>query len=81
MFNAFQGPPRITRLFGKGKYYEATDFKRSEIRTGTVHEFGTPEYDALVPTSERKPGSRSAIVIDVHKVGTVSSAHPVTGHV
>jgi len=54
MFNAFQGPPRITRLFGKG----------------TVHEFGTPEYDALIPTSERKPGSRSAIVIDVHKVGT-----------
>jgi len=54
LFNAFQGPPRITRLFGKG----------------TVHEFGTPEYDALISASERKPGSRSAIVIDVHKVGT-----------
>ncbi|KZP32025.1 hypothetical protein FIBSPDRAFT_916615 [Athelia psychrophila] len=54
LFSAFQGPPRITRLFG----------------TGTVHEYGTPEYDALIPVSERKPGSRSAIVIDVHKVGT-----------
>lgn len=54
MFSAFQGPPRIARLFG----------------TGTVHEFGTPEYDALIPTHARKPGSRSAIVIDVHKVGT-----------
>jgi len=35
-----------------------------------VHEFGTPEYDALIPVTDRKPGSRSAIVIDVHKVGT-----------
>lgn len=43
---------------------------------GTVHEFGTPEYDALIPVSDRKPGSRSAIVIDVQKVGTVS----VLGH-
>lgn len=54
LFNAFQGPPRICRLFG----------------TGTVHEFGTPEYEALIPMADRKPGSRSAIVIDVHKVGT-----------
>jgi hypothetical protein len=54
LFNAFQGPPRITRLFGKG----------------TVHEFGTPEYNALIPISDRKPGSRSAIIIDIHKVGT-----------
>jgi hypothetical protein len=38
-----------------------------------VHEFGTPEYDALIPVADRKPGSRSAIVIDVHKVGTVST--------
>jgi len=56
LFNAFQGPPRICRLFG----------------TGTVHEFGTLGYDALIPVNERKPGSRSAIIINVHKVGTVS---------
>ncbi|KAF7977742.1 hypothetical protein HWV62_2822 [Athelia sp. TMB] len=54
MFSAFQGPPRITRLFG----------------TGIVHEYGTPGYDALIPPHTRKPGSRAAIVIDVHKVGT-----------
>ncbi|EJD04567.1 uncharacterized protein FOMMEDRAFT_107364 [Fomitiporia mediterranea MF3/22] len=54
MFCAFDGPPRIVRLFG----------------TGTVHEFGTPEYEVLVPRQKRKPGSRSAIVVDVHKVGS-----------
>ncbi|KAA1475360.1 hypothetical protein DENSPDRAFT_842120 [Dentipellis sp. KUC8613] len=54
LFNAFDGPPRICRLFGKG----------------TVHEFGTPEYEKLLPPSKRAIGSRSAIVVDVHKVGT-----------
>ncbi|KAH7909871.1 hypothetical protein BJ138DRAFT_1154209 [Hygrophoropsis aurantiaca] len=54
MFTAFDGPPRITRLFG----------------TGTVHEFGTPEYHALIPAETRKPGSRAAIVVDIHKVST-----------
>ncbi|KAI0369989.1 hypothetical protein BV20DRAFT_331788 [Pilatotrama ljubarskyi] len=54
MFSAFEGPPRIVRLFGRG----------------TVHEFGSPEYDALIPPEHRRPGSRAAIVIDVHKVGT-----------
>ncbi|TDL22402.1 hypothetical protein BD410DRAFT_839844 [Rickenella mellea] len=54
MFNAFDGPPRITRLFGKG----------------IVHEFGTPEYDALIPECSRQPGSRAAIVVEIHKVST-----------
>ncbi|PFH51588.1 hypothetical protein AMATHDRAFT_85010 [Amanita thiersii Skay4041] len=54
LFNAFEGPPRIVRLFG----------------TGTVYEFATPEYDASIPISSRKPGSRAVIMIDVHKVGT-----------
>ncbi|KAJ7763114.1 hypothetical protein DFH07DRAFT_812789 [Mycena maculata] len=54
LFNAFQGPPRITRLYGRG----------------TVYEFGTPEYSSFIPAELRKPGSRSVIVIDVHKVGT-----------
>ncbi|KAL0565842.1 hypothetical protein V5O48_016180, partial [Marasmius crinis-equi] len=53
-FNAFEGPPRICRLFGKG----------------TAYEFGTPEYNALVPPESRQPGSRSVIVVDVHKVAT-----------
>ncbi|KAI0668735.1 hypothetical protein C8Q78DRAFT_243201 [Trametes maxima] len=51
MFSAFEGPPRIVRLFG----------------TGTVREYGTPEYDELIPPEHRRPGSRAAIVIDVHK--------------
>ncbi|KAJ8515107.1 hypothetical protein ONZ45_g7417 [Pleurotus djamor] len=54
LFNAFEGPPRICRLFG----------------TGTVYEFGSPEYDELLPPSSRKPGSRAIIMIDVYKVGT-----------
>ncbi|KAF8552679.1 hypothetical protein OG21DRAFT_1511169 [Imleria badia] len=54
MFCAFEGPPRILRLFG----------------VGTVHEYGSPEYNRLIPAGSRKPGSRSAIVIDVYQVGT-----------
>ncbi|KAN0082809.1 hypothetical protein V8E55_008604 [Tylopilus felleus] len=54
MFHAFEGAPRILRMWG----------------TGAVHEFGTPEYDALIPPANRKAGSRAAIVIDVHKVAT-----------
>jgi hypothetical protein len=55
MFSAFQGPPRIARLFGTGK----------------VFEWGTQEYDERIPTTQRRAGSRAVIVIDVHKVGTV----------
>ncbi|EMD41363.1 hypothetical protein CERSUDRAFT_109966 [Gelatoporia subvermispora B] len=54
LFNAFEGPARICRLFGRGKVYE----------------FGTSEYDELIPVADRMPGSRAAVVIDVHKVGT-----------
>ncbi|CAA7262531.1 unnamed protein product [Cyclocybe aegerita] len=54
LFCAFEGPPRIVRLFG----------------TGTVHEFDTPEYNDLIPVEKRRTGSRSVIVVDVHKVGT-----------
>ncbi|KAJ3504591.1 hypothetical protein NLJ89_g7858 [Agrocybe chaxingu] len=54
LFSAFEGPPRIVRLFG----------------TGTAHEFGTPEYNELIPIEKRSVGSRSVIVVDVHKVGT-----------
>ncbi|TFK48057.1 hypothetical protein OE88DRAFT_1665133 [Heliocybe sulcata] len=53
-FNAFEGPPKICRLWGRGQ----------------VHEFGTPEYDAYLPPGKRAPGSRSVIVVDVYKVGT-----------
>ncbi|CCL99969.1 uncharacterized protein FIBRA_01994 [Fibroporia radiculosa] len=54
MFCAFEGPPRIMRLFCKG----------------TVYEFGTIEYQTLLPPEKRLPGSRSAVVLDVYKVQT-----------
>lgn len=41
------------------------------MRTGKVYELGTPEYDYYV--KERLPGSRAVIVVDVHRVGTVST--------
>ncbi|KZV88548.1 hypothetical protein EXIGLDRAFT_678810 [Exidia glandulosa HHB12029] len=54
MFQAFEGAARILRLYG----------------TGTVHEFGTPEFERLLPTDKRHISARSAIVIDVHRVST-----------
>lgn len=54
MFCAFEGPPRITRLFGRG----------------TVHEFGTPEYESIISVDKRQPGSRSVIMLDVYKVSS-----------
>jgi len=54
MFTAFDGAPKIVRLFG----------------IGSVHEFGSPEYEALIPLEDRHVGSRSAIVLDIHKVGS-----------
>ncbi|KAF5367763.1 hypothetical protein D9758_009841 [Tetrapyrgos nigripes] len=54
LFTAFEGPPRIVRLFG----------------TGIIHEFGSTEYNTLIPPETRQPGSRAVIMVDVHKVGT-----------
>lgn len=52
LFNAFEGPPRIARLYGKGSY----------------HEFGSAEYNRLLPLGTRQPGSRAVIIVDVWKV-------------
>ncbi|GAW27205.1 putative pyridoxamine phosphate oxidase family protein [Rosellinia necatrix] len=56
LFNAFEGAPRILRLWGKGR----------------VLEYGTPEFDEMVARESIKtmPGTRSVIVVDVHQVGT-----------
>ncbi|KAI0327273.1 hypothetical protein GY45DRAFT_1338926 [Cubamyces sp. BRFM 1775] len=54
MFMAFEGPPRIARLHGRGMIYE----------------YGSPEYDELVLPENRRPGSRAAIVVDVQRVST-----------
>ncbi|KAI5115537.1 hypothetical protein M0805_004074 [Coniferiporia weirii] len=54
LFNALDGPPQLVRLYGKG----------------TVHELGSSEYNARIPASKRKPGSRAIILVEVHRVGT-----------
>ncbi|KDE04401.1 hypothetical protein MVLG_05191 [Microbotryum lychnidis-dioicae p1A1 Lamole] len=56
LFVAFEGPPRIVRLFGKGKVFER----------------GSPEFEKYLPPGDprRYPGTRAIIWIDIHKVGT-----------
>ena len=55
MFTAFTGPPRIVRLFGKGRAY----FR------------GSDEYERYLPDVEgRNPGSRAVVVVEIHKVGS-----------
>lgn len=39
-----------------------------------VFEFGSPEYNELLPEDQRQPGSRAIIWIDIHKVGSVSAS-------
>ncbi|KAG8169131.1 hypothetical protein KVR01_001880 [Diaporthe batatas] len=56
LFNAFQGPPRILRLFGHGRVLES----------------GTSGFDDFVKKNDVKtiPGSRAIVLVDVHQVGT-----------
>jgi hypothetical protein len=56
MFNAFEGPPRILRIWGNGR----------------VLENDSPEFKAFVAKHDVKtiPGTRSIIVVDIHQVGT-----------
>ncbi|KAG8729200.1 hypothetical protein FRC11_009291, partial [Ceratobasidium sp. 423] len=53
-FIAFKGSPRILRLWG----------------TGVVHELGSPRYAELIPPADRLPGSRAAIEVKIHKIGS-----------
>jgi hypothetical protein len=56
MFMAFEGPPRILRLWGKGRAIEN----------------GTPEYKVFVNEKkvQKVPGMRSIILLDIDQVGT-----------
>jgi hypothetical protein len=56
MFNAFEGLPRIVRLFGHGRALEN----------------GTAEFAKFVEDHDVKiiPGSRAIILVDVHQVGS-----------
>lgn len=54
MFCAFEGPPNILRLYGKG-------------RTVVI---GTPEWDELAPLFPSYLGMRQIVVVDVERVQT-----------
>jgi hypothetical protein len=64
------------RIYGASKCCPSREPVHTELECseGTVREFDTPEYNALIPPGRRKPGSRSAIVVDVHKVLTVCNS-------
>jgi hypothetical protein len=52
MFCAFEGPPRIVRLQGRGE----------------VHDRSAPDFDELAARFPRRAGSRSVITVDVDRV-------------
>ena len=56
MFNAYDGPAKIVRLYGQGKVFER----------------GSPDFDRLLPEGDerRLPGTRAIIWVDIHKVAT-----------
>lgn len=56
MFSAFEGPPRIVRLFGRGRVFEN----------------GTAAFADFVEKQNVKtiPGSRAIIIVDVHQAGS-----------
>jgi len=54
MFCAFEGPPLILRLFGRGRVVLP----------------GTPEWKELIPSFEEILGARQLIVADIHRIQT-----------
>jgi hypothetical protein len=52
MFCAFEGPPKILRLYGRGE----------------VHQVGSPGFDELRGQFPDLPGSRSIIRVEVHRI-------------
>ncbi|RYP47555.1 hypothetical protein DL768_006400 [Monosporascus sp. mg162] len=56
MFNAFDGPPKIVRLWGKGR----------------VLENGTPQFEEFVAKHcvNTLPGTRSIIIVDIRQAGS-----------
>jgi hypothetical protein len=56
LFNAFEGPPKIVRLWGKGE----------------VLEYGTKKFNEFVEKNEVKTidGTRAIVVVHIHQVGS-----------
>jgi hypothetical protein len=54
MLCAYDGPPRICRLYGRG----------------TVHPVGADEYEVIAPEFPALPGARAIIDVDVTRIST-----------
>ena len=54
MFCAFDGPPQILRLFGRGE----------------AHPVGSDRYEELAPRFDAIPGARAVITVEVERVQT-----------
>lgn len=71
MFCAFEGAPRILRLFGIGTVLSDGDVEGllglRKKSTGKVFERGTKEYNEILPPGDERilPGSRAIIWVDV----------------
>lgn len=79
LFHAFEGPPRIVRLYGKGQSILGTPpHILLMVGTGFFYELGSPEYEALITPENRLAGSRAVIGMDITKVGTVSDPYHLT---
>lgn len=66
MFCAFDGPPRIVRLHGRGEFVA----------------LGDPGFDALAAQFPSRPGARAVIVVEVDRVSdSCGFAVPLMEHV
>lgn len=54
MFCAFEGPPRVLRLFG----------------TGSAHPLGSDRFEELAPRFPDIPGARAIVVLDIDRIQT-----------
>ncbi|KAF7793880.1 hypothetical protein EIP86_005002 [Pleurotus ostreatoroseus] len=70
LFEAFEGPPRILRLFGKGRVIERGTKEFDDLMNP---EYTHPQADTSIqgfPTPELLPGARAIIWLDITRVGT-----------
>jgi hypothetical protein len=76
MFNNFEAPPRIVRLWGHGTTWLCTPLQDPSLilmdSVGTVLENGTQAFTDFVRSHdvETIPGTRSIIIVDIHQVGS-----------
>ncbi|KAL2196690.1 hypothetical protein P885DRAFT_60707 [Corynascus similis CBS 632.67] len=69
MFNSFEGPPRIVRLFGHGTVLERPGL---ETRPGPDEQGGNQAFDDFVKKHDVEviPSSRSIIIVKLHQVAS-----------